>query len=85
MYTIVLSRSAEKNIEKLPNAALKRVVKAIDGLTSNPRPSGCKKLKGSSENLWRVRAGDYRIVYAVDDSILIVDIRRIAHRKEVYE
>ncbi|OSZ82872.1 plasmid stabilization protein [Chitinophagaceae bacterium IBVUCB1] len=85
MYTIVVSHSAEKDLERLPNAILKRVVIAIDGLASEPRPSGCKKLKGEKEQLYRVRIGDYRIIYMIADKIQVVDIRRIRHRKEVYE
>jgi mRNA interferase RelE/StbE len=85
MYTIVVSHSAEKDLEQLPNAILKRVVIAIDGLASEPRPSGCKKLKGEKEQLYRVRIGDYRIIYMIADKIQVVDIRRIRHRKEVYE
>lgn len=85
MYEILFSRSAEKDLEKLPKSVIKRTSQAIDELAENPRPPGCKKLKGSDDNLWRIRVGDYRIVYAVNDTILIVDIRRIAHRKNVYE
>lgn len=55
----------------------------IDQLASIPRPDGCKKLKGSF--YWRVRVGDYRIVDGINDEIRIVDIRRIGHRRDVYE
>lgn len=85
MYQIILSRSAEKDLDKLPAPTVKRVAKAIDGLAEDPRPSGCKKLKGTDENLWRIRIGDYRVVYAIADEIKIVDVRRVRHRKEVYE
>ena len=53
-------------------------------LAENPRPSGCKKLKGY-KGLWRFRVGDYRVFYSVDDECTSVDITRVAHRKEVYE
>jgi mRNA interferase RelE/StbE len=85
MYKIKFSRSAEKEIASLPNAVLKRVAKAIDGLEKNPRPNGCKKLKGSAENLWRIRIGDYRVVYSIEDVLLIVDIRKVGHRKDIYD
>ena len=55
----------------------------IDQLAENPRPQGCKKLKGD-DNLWRVRAGDYRIVFSIHDDLLLVLVIRIAHRREVY-
>lgn len=85
MYKIQFSRSAEKEIAALPNAVLKRVANAIDKLESNPRPTGCKKLKGSSQNLWRIRIGDYRVVYSIEDVLLIVDIRKVGHRRDIYD
>ena len=54
-------------------------------LEDDPRPPGSKKLVGEKEDLWRIRIGNYRIIYTVDDSIFIVDIRRIGHRKDVYD
>lgn len=53
-------------------------------LANNPRPIGSKKLKGASENLWRIRIGDYRVVYLIEDSIKIIEIRKIGHRKDIY-
>ena len=64
--------------------AVKKIRIAIDGLAFNPRPDGCKKLSDSDENIWRIRVGDYRILYIIQDEIKIIDIRRIAHRKDVY-
>ena len=85
MYQIIISNSAEKDIERLPSVILKRIGKAIDNLAVEPRPAGCKKLKGSDENLWRVRVGDYRVIYLIADKIEVIDIRRVRHRKGVYE
>ena len=85
MYQVVISRSAVKDLETLPTAQIPKLVQAIDALAINPRPSGCKKLKGGVEAYWRIRQGDYRIVYQILDAIRIVDIRRIRHRKEVYD
>lgn len=85
MYNIVVSRSAEKDLERLPATVIKRVSKAIDDLTEQPRPVGSKKLKGADENLWRIRIGDYRVIYLIADEIQIIDIRRVRHRKDVYE
>jgi len=58
---------------------------AIDALEENPRPSGCKKLKDATENLWRIRVGDYRIIYVIADEVKIVDVRKVGHRKDIYE
>jgi mRNA interferase RelE/StbE len=85
MYQIIISNSAEKDMDKLPKPALKKVAVAIDNLSEAPRPTGCKKLKGAHDNLWRVRVGDYRIIYSIADKIEVIDIRRIRHRREVYE
>ena len=85
MYRIVISNSAEKEMERLHFVALRRVSKAIDDLALTPRPVGCRKLKGTNENLWRVREGDYRIVYLIADKIEVIEIRRVRHRKDVYE
>jgi mRNA interferase RelE/StbE len=85
MYRIIISNSAEKDMNKLPKVALKKVEHAIDHLADNPRPRGCKKLKGIHEDLWRIRVGDYRVIYTVEDKIEIIDIRRVRHRGEVYE
>jgi mRNA interferase RelE/StbE len=85
MYQILISNSAEKDMNRLPAIALKKIEVAIDHLAIEPRPEGCKKLKGIFENLWRVRVGDYRIIYTVEDKIEVVDIRRVRHRKDVYE
>jgi mRNA interferase RelE/StbE len=60
-----------------------RIVARLEQLAASPRPPGCKKLK-SGDNQWRVRVGDYRIVYEIDDTAKTVDVTRIAHRREVY-
>ena len=59
------------------------VLRSIDALVSNPRPVGCRKLYGS-ENAYRIRIGDYRVIYTVDDDVLVVAIERVRHRREVY-
>lgn len=84
MYKVVISRSAEKDLAKLPRKALLPISNAIDTLEENPRPPGCKKLKGATENLWRIRVGDYRIIYAIADEVQIVDVRKIGHRRDIY-
>lgn len=84
LYEVVLSKTAEKNLAKLPNAIIAKIVYSLQQLEKEPRPTGCKKLKGFS-NLWRIRVGDYRIIYSIQDIVLLVDIREIGHRKEIYK
>jgi mRNA interferase RelE/StbE len=84
MYTILFKKSAEREFEKLPQSVAKRMVPIIDGLAIEPRPNGSKKLSGKDQPLWRVRVGDYRIVYLIEDQIKIVEIQKIGHRREIY-
>jgi mRNA interferase RelE/StbE len=85
MYTITISQSALKELYKLQKQAVKKIEKSINALSENPRPVGVKKLKGNNEDLYRIRSGDYRVVYAIDDGIRIVDVRKIGHRKDIYK
>lgn len=85
MYAVRFKRSAEKELERLPIQIIRRISKAIDALAENPKPVGSKKLEGQREALWRIRVGDYRVIYLVEDVIKIVEIRRIGHRKDIYE
>lgn len=85
IYKVVLSRAAEKELFGLPRQQIPKVIENIMSLQENPCPQGCKKLKGKKEELWRIRIGDYRVLYSIDDVIRIVDIRKIGHRKDVYE
>jgi mRNA interferase RelE/StbE len=82
-YAITFSRSARKELEKLPPQLVERVVPKIESLVLRPRPAGCKKLKGG-QNLWRIRVGDYRVVYSLDDARQVVDIVAVRHRSEAY-
>lgn len=83
-YRVALTASAEKELYWLPAKTVARIVPRLEHLASAPRPPGCKKLKGG-DNEWRIRVGDYRIVYVIDDTARTVDVTRIAHRREVYE
>ena len=83
MHEVRIGRSATKELESLPGNILERVAKKIDSLADQPRPAGCKKLRGA-DDLWRIRVGDYRIIYAVDDTAAVVEIRIIRHRKDAY-
>lgn len=85
MYKVIVLRSAEKDLSKLPNQVLKKIFPALEKLGSNPRPAGSKKLVGQDENLWRLRIGDYRVVYLIEDKIRVVEIRKAGHRKDIYD
>lgn len=82
-YQVFVQPSAQKEIEKLPKSAQAKVLKALVALGENPRPANCKKLVGTDS--WRVRLGEYRIVYWIEDNILSVEVVRVAHRKDVYK
>ncbi len=82
-YQVNLKKSVIKDLEKLPDIVLKRVQKTILALSDNPRPEGCKKLKGRDD--YRVRVGDYRILYYINDDIVTIEVVRMQHRKDVYE
>jgi len=82
-YKILIKTSAVKEIEKIANRTeRRRVVRRIEGLADDPRPRGCEKLAG--EDRYRIRQGDYRIVYSVEDDVLIVHIVKVGHRRDVY-
>lgn len=83
-YTVVFSKRAEKDIQKLPTNAIEKIIPAIVSLENNPRPHGCKKLRGYSD-LWRIRIGDYRVIYSIDDVIVLVDVREVGNRKDIYQ
>lgn len=85
LYTILFKKSAIKELEQLPVQVAKRIGKVIDTFSENPRPRGSKKLEGQNETLWRVRVGDYRIIYFIKDVVHIIEIRRIGHRKNIYD
>jgi mRNA interferase RelE/StbE len=81
-YSIEIKRSAAKEIEKLQKSVIKRVIEKIHSLAQNPRPSGCKKLSGDEK--YRVRVGDYRILYMIEDDVLVVYVVKVGHRKNIY-
>lgn len=81
-YTVEFSPAAAREFRKLGREIQLRLRPRIDALADDPRPSGAKKLKGS--DLWRIRVGDHRVVYAIRNQVLVVLVVRIAHRREVY-
>ncbi len=83
IYRIELTRAAVRDLTALPKPLLKRLDACIQGLTINPLPPGVKKLK-NCDGLYRVRVGDYRILYQIEQEILTILVVRIGHRREVY-
>ena len=81
-YKIVIKKSAAKEIKSLPSKDLKRVLAKIESLSDNPRGIDSQKLSG--EEKYRVRCGDYRILYTIEDDILVVCVVKVGHRKDVY-
>jgi mRNA interferase RelE/StbE len=82
-YTVLILPSAEKLLNKLPNAIATRIEDKMMELEQDPRPPGCKKLSG--RYAWRIRIGDYRVIYEINDGQLLVTVITIGHRREVYE
>ena len=82
-YTVVLSKRAQKQLDSFSDNIAEPILDAISSLEENPRPVGCKKLKGREG--YRVRVGNYRIIYDIIDLQLIVDVIAVGHRKDIYE
>lgn len=82
-YEVIVTKSAQKEIRKFPNDVIQRVVKIISKLGREPRPMGAIKLEGSNEG-YRIRTDDYRILYTIEDKIKIVQIESVKNRKEAY-
>ena len=83
MYEVVVERSAEKDLKRLSSEVRPRVASALRSLAANPRPPASRKLAGTKHD-WRMRVGDYRIIYEIADVIRVVRVQRIRHRREVY-
>ena len=83
-YSVEIKQSAQKELDALDRTLFTRLDRKILALSGNPRPAGCKKLKGYKDQ-WRVRVGDWRMLYIIDDAAKLVMITRVAHRREVYE
>lgn len=84
LYEIIILPAAEKELRKLPLPVFHKIDEAILKLKDNPRPTGCKKLQGYADT-YRVRAGNYRILYRVEDKKLVIEVIRVADRKDVYK
>jgi mRNA interferase RelE/StbE len=83
MYRVLVERSAEKDLRKLPLDVRSRVADALRSLAKDPRPVGSRKLAGTKHD-WRIRVAAYRVIYEIADSIRVVRVYRVRHRREVY-
>lgn len=83
-YRIEWKNSAYKELQKLPQQVISKTVAAVADLANNPYPTGVKKLVGS-EHTYRIRVGDYRVIYEIIENRLIIEIVRVRHRKDVYK
>ena len=83
-YYIAFARSARKELESLSARLVQRIFPVIEALAKEPRPKGCRKLT-TEKNLWRIRVGDYRVIYAIDDHKEAIDIIAVRHRSKAYQ
>ena len=83
MYKIEWKHSVKKELKKLKKSDIPRIIEAVENLSVNPYYTGTRKLQGC-EQLYRIRVGEYRIVYSVKNEVLLVEIIRVGHRKDIY-
>ena len=81
-FQIILPKSVQRELDRLPDEIAKRILARLAGLETNPRPADVKKLKG--RDAWRIRIGDYRVIYEIDDRVLQILVITVGHRREVY-
>ena len=82
MYKIVITSRAERELRRLDRPVKNRIVSAIQALSQNPHPPGCLKVRG--EDIWRIRIGDWRVGYGIDDRVRVVDVIKVDHRSQFY-
>lgn len=80
---VELTRSAEKDLRRIGKSQIPNIYRGLERLSADPRPAGVKKLSGA-DRTYRIRIGDYRVVYEIEDDALLVLVIRVAHRKDVY-
>lgn len=83
MYKIAFEKRVVRDLKKIPREAVTRILESVEKLSENPFPPACKKLKG--RDAWRIRIGDYRVIYGVKSGELMILIIKIGHRKDIYE
>ena len=81
-YQVILPKSVQKELDRLPDDIAKRILTWLAALESNPRPADVKKLKG--RDAWRIRVGDYRVIYEIPDRVLQILVITVGHRREIY-
>jgi mRNA interferase RelE/StbE len=81
-FQIILPKSVQKELDRLPDEILNRILARLAALEVNPRPADVKKLKGRAA--WRIRAGDYRVIYEIHDRVLQIIVITVGHRREIY-
>lgn len=82
-YRVEVTKSANKDLRGIDRQWIPKIFAAIESLQTDPRPTGCKKLVGS-QHTYRIRVGDYRVIYDIQDDVLVVLVVKIRHRKDVY-
>ena len=81
-YQVIVPKSVQKELDRLPNDVAERILTRLVGLETNPRPADVKKLKG--RDAWRIRIGDYRVIYEIHDRVLQILVITVGHRREIY-
>ena len=81
-YSLSLLRRAQKELAQIPHGDYERIVEAVRGLAENPRPAGCRKL--AAREGWRIRVGDFRVIYEIDDGQRSVTVLHVGNRRDVY-
>jgi len=81
-YSVLIKRAAARELEALPEKPHRQLAAKIQALAANPRPTGCERLSGAE--LYRIRQGDYRVVYDIQDAVLTVLVVRVGHRREAH-
>lgn len=83
-YQVIFSRSAQKEFDDLPTEVIGRISPKIEALAVEPRPDGCKKLRGQLST-WRIKVGDYRVIYKVNDDNRVIEVIMVCHRSQAYK
>ena len=83
MHEVCIEQTAERDLRRLPAKEFERIIPQIRALTDSPRPAGSRKIVGSKSD-WRIRIGNYRVIYEIDDAARVVRIMRVRHRSEAY-
>ena len=81
-YQVIILKSVRKELDRLPDDVASRILARLAGLETNPRPADVKKLKG--RDAWRIRVGNYRVIYEIHDRVLQVIVITVGHRREIY-